>query len=113
MKIYEELVEELVKPYRVSNGIGHKVAKLNKFKEQTEDELVQTSIDSIILHLKDSSKLRTLKRYKASNKEAEIATNLMCKLAAYCQIQIETNKPEWMILAERHGWTPPYNNLTI
>lgn len=107
MKIYKELIEELVKPYKVSNGIGHKVAKLNKFKEQTEDKTIQSNIDSIVAHLKESSKLRTLKRYKASNKEAGIAIDLMCELAAYCQVQIETNKPEWMLLAEKHGWTPP------
>lgn len=107
MKVYSELIEELVKPYKVSNGIGHKVTKLNKFKEQTEDETIQSNIDSIVAHLKESSNLRTLKRYKASNKEAEIAIDLMCKLAAYCQVQVETNKPEWMLLAEKYGWTPP------
>lgn len=64
MKVYNELVEELVKPYKVSNGIGHKVAKLNKFKEQTEDETIQSNIDSIVWHLKESSKLRTLKNIK-------------------------------------------------
>lgn len=25
----------------------------------------------------------------------------------YCQPYIEARKPEWQVLAERHGWTPP------
>lgn len=30
------------------------------------------------------------------------------QLREYVELRIAEQKPEWMVMAEKHGWRPPY-----
>lgn len=85
--------------------INSHLAGLGKIKAKSEDASLNSLLDAVVLELQRlyvSSKHKSL-RFSiepAGKREVE-------RLVKYCRTAIGTKKPEWQILAERHGWTPP------
>jgi len=76
--------------------------KLNKVRARTEDQRLATLLDTAI-RLLDTSSLRVPYTLKLTRPQYG-------DLHAYCKTVIESVKPQWQILAERHGWIPEKNN---
>lgn len=73
--------------------------KLNKVRARTEDQRLKTLLDPAI-RLIDQTNI-------VARVSLRLTTPEYGKLHAYCEAVIASAKPQWQILAERHGWTPP------
>ncbi|WP_434278569.1 hypothetical protein [Acinetobacter sp. CE-15] len=84
---------------------SHMIA-LGKIKIVSDDKVITTMIRYIAYDLQErhknpySSKSTPLSLERWNN---QIAQNLI----QYCNYMIGKKKPEWQILAEHNGWTPP------
>lgn len=101
--MYKETVTELEE---INTPLQH-IKKLGVIMRKTEDDTLKKLIDNVIIELQ-----RYLAHPKAKNKS--IPGNLVNSqqqviqdLFKYCSQFIKTTKPEWQVLAERNGWTPP------
>lgn len=83
---------------------AHMVA-LGKIRATSEDQELGHYIASLVM---------SLQFFLAQAKQKSIPTSLTfqptfetARLVQYCQFQLASSKPEWQILAERHGWIRP------
>ncbi|MFE8701169.1 hypothetical protein ACFYKX_11240 [Cytobacillus sp. FJAT-54145] len=77
--------------------------KLIKIQIQTEDAQLKEHLETF---------LSILKQMEGAPRSAIQQRSLALKkasstLRAYCQEVLRNTKPQWQILAERHGWSPP------
>jgi hypothetical protein len=99
MNLYESTVNSL-REFKTS---ASHITALGKIRNASEDSTLNQALDILI---------RELQRFHASSKNkstpASFASGTSTKnILAYCEQAIGSKKPEWQILAERHGWTPP------
>lgn len=100
MSAYEDVVKIAVE-FKTFPSL---ITALGKVRAKTEDSNLISSIDALILELQ---------RAHAGSKNKSIPVCMekftlheAKNLLAYCNKMIGTKKPEWQILAERHGWAP-------
>ena len=73
---------------------------------ETEDQFLKDLIMNVVSEYQNeylklnNSKSIPLQLYSGTK------SNKIAKLISYCEQNISTKKPEWMILAEKHGWEP-------
>lgn len=101
MSYYEKTLSSLSEVKTVSSHMS----ALGKIRNATEDMSSKQLIDAVInelqrLHLHSKSKSTPLSLEKATASE-------VVNLITYCKAAVGSKKPEWQILAERNGWTPP------
>jgi hypothetical protein len=101
MSYYKKALDSLKEIKTIS---AHMTA-LGKIRASTEDTNLIRAIDDLVhelqeVHTKSKSKSTPLSLDTAKNSKAKA-------LVQYCSNAIGTKKPEWQILAERHGWVPP------
>ncbi|MBY8130832.1 hypothetical protein HPK20_15490 [Vibrio fluvialis] len=77
---------------------------LGKIKLASEDEKFKAAIDSIIPYLQRKHAKSKAKSTPVSLDKTNIQE--INALISACQKVVGTKKPEWQILAERHGWEP-------
>ncbi|MEW5199330.1 hypothetical protein [Enterobacter hormaechei] len=100
--MYQETIHLLKK----TQSVAKHLTELGKILTSTEDpqlkELVETVYGSLQeAHYKaKSGKSTPLNLYSAQN-------NTIKRLISYCESHIQAGKPEWQVMAEKNGWTPP------
>lgn len=105
--VYSELKLAASMQYNIAHSTANRCNKLIKLKLSTEDEKVHEYIDSLIEHINEAKRLHYKRLYMASSEEFKVIEALNAEIIEYCDKILNTNKPEWMILAERNGWIPP------
>jgi hypothetical protein len=78
---------------------------LGKIRADSEDDALNGVIDNLIRELQyahANSKNKSTPTSLAAGTSSEVQA-----IIGYCKKAIGTKKPEWQILAERHGWNPP------
>lgn len=99
------LYEKTLKSLKEIKSISSHLTALGKVKAASADTLLNQAIDSLVRELQHA---HANSRHKSTPTSLENATAPEAKaLLEYCIRAIGSKKPEWQILAERHGWTPP------
>jgi len=102
LKIYERTIMSLSE-YRT---ISSHLTALGKIKIISDDEVITTMIRYVAYDLQERH------RNKYSNKSTPVSlerwnNQIVQNLIQYCNYMVGEKKPEWQLLAERNGWTPP------
>ncbi|MBU2852397.1 hypothetical protein [Acidithiobacillus ferrivorans] len=97
--------EKTLKSLKEIKSISSHLTALGKVKVASEDTSLNQAIDSLVRELQHA---HANSKHKSTPTSLENATAPEAKaLLQYCIRAIGSKKPEWQILAERHGWTPP------
>lgn len=100
-KDYEAVLGVLVEHGTLSSFIN----KLNKVSIATEDDELRKAITPVVWNLEKS-----LQSFPNNKKSAKLTLTPSSDLppfktlARYCLECIQSKKPQWQIIAERHGW---------
>lgn len=101
MSCYEKTLKSLKEVKTFSSHITALGKILNSSEDTSLNQLLEFLIKELQLsHLKSKNKSTPLSLEKATATE-------VTRLIEYCKLAVGSKKPEWQILAERHGWTPP------
>ncbi len=101
MSSYEKTLNSIKE---IKTAASHLTA-LGKVRATSEDKNLVQAIDALVRELQSShagSKNKSTP-FALEASTAPVAINLI----RYCNQAIGSKKPEWQILAERNGWTPP------
>lgn len=103
MTNYQKVLVELDK----NSSIKAQYNNLVKILYSTEDRQLKFFINSWLNVLDNAEhyRVRNLPNHVIGylNENSHVKQNLI----DYCNDIIRTSKPEWQILAEKHGWKPP------
>lgn len=83
---------------------------LSRIAARTEDEQLRALLETLLSALHAASMRAKQKDVRSAPGKlvgAEALLPPVAPLSAYCQRMLVNKKPEWQVLAERHGWTPP------
>lgn len=87
----------------VKSTLSH-ITALGKIRNSTEDDRFKSTLDDLI---KELQFYHSRSKNKSTPMSLENSTDkILIALKKYCENNISTKKPEWQILAERHGWGP-------
>jgi hypothetical protein len=100
MSIYQKTLNSLMEVKTMSSHM----AALGKIKVPSEDTALNQLIEAVIRELQIEYATRKSKSTPVSLDKATAPE--FKRLVEYCQRAIGSKKPEWQILAERHGWAP-------
>lgn len=105
MTMYKKTLLELSKKVPITTQHNN----LMKIYYSTEDDILKEYIHNFCKGLAVAD--RYAKSKLPMKAQDAISDNIPNKitLANYCEQMVSTEKPEWQVLAERHGWTPPMN----
>jgi hypothetical protein len=101
MSSYEKTLSSLKE---IKTVTAHLTA-LGKVRAASEDKNLIQAIDALVRELQ-SSRARSKNKSTPFSLEAATVPEAV-NLIRYCKQAIGSKKPEWQILAERNGWTPP------
>lgn len=79
------------------------INKLNKVVVATEDMTLRKGLWQVLQVLNQAATLQTK---KSSVGAVRLDDPRYKPLADYCQISINSIKPQWQVIAEQHGWGP-------
>jgi ABC-type glutathione transport system ATPase component len=101
MSTHQKTLKSLTEVKTLSSHI----TSLGKIKNASEDERLNGAIDNLIrdlqfTHANGKHKSTPVALSSGTSPEVQGIIN-------YCKQVVGSKKPEWQILAERHGWTPP------
>ena len=101
MSTYKKTLKSLTE----EKTLAAHITSLGKIKSASEDERLNSAISDLIRelqyeHANGKHKSTPVAISSGSSSEVQAIIN-------YCKRAIGSQKPEWQILAERHGWTPP------
>lgn len=104
MTTYEETIGSL----KEMRTIASHITKIGKIMNKTEDEKLRDLLGNLITSLQKAHANPNIKS-KSTPGNLYNANSIYVKhVINYCNNFIEEKKPEWQILAERHGWGPKY-----
>ena len=89
--------------------ISSHMVSLGKIRAASEDEQLNYFIARLIFALQyqhEQSKAKSTPTSLTFNQLEETF-----RLIEYCNYQNRLKKPEWQIVAERNGWSPPRSSL--
>lgn len=100
--MYQETINSLKKTQTTAQHI----TGLGKILTSTEDPQLKQLVHTVYslmqrAHLSAKTGKSTPGHYYGS------PDNAIRELIAYCESYIQAGKPEWQVMAEKHGWTPP------
>ena len=102
MTTYEETIAALKDIRTVSSHITN----LGKVMNKTEDQQLKTLLGNVVSSLQRAHANPKVKG-KSTPGNLYNATDIGIKqVIQYCESLIGAKKPEWQMLAERHGWGP-------
>ncbi|MCZ8164981.1 hypothetical protein [Silanimonas sp.] len=88
--------------------INAHMVSLGKIRATSEDQELGFYIASLVLHLQQQQQqLGQMRQKSIPTSLTFYPTYEVSRLVQYCQYQLASSKPEWQILAERHGWIRP------
>lgn len=96
-------VLEILKGRHDVSGFANKLAKI---WAQTEDSELRVRVHEVCEHLKTAA-LSMPKKNQSLKSSLRITNPPYKALAEYCVACINLRRPQWQLLAERNGWTPP------
>ncbi|MBN3044158.1 hypothetical protein H4F47_14675 [Pectobacterium brasiliense] len=100
--MYQNTIDSLKKTQTAAQHISG----LGKILTSTEDPQLKRLVDVVYSSLQRAH--RTAKAGKSTPGHFyNSPDNNIRGLIAYCESHIQAGKPEWQVMAERHGWTPP------
>jgi hypothetical protein len=79
---------------------------INKFAKTwatTEDSKLKNYLGTLISHLKQAARGQTKPNQVLSLRLTEEPYK---SIAVYCNACLQSEKPQWQIIAEQHGWGP-------
>jgi hypothetical protein len=83
------------------------INKLNKVSIATEDVPLRKAIQSVVRHLEEQWRDTPSSQKSAKGSlRPHLAKEPYKSTVEYCQRCIDSTKPQWQIIAERHGWGP-------
>jgi hypothetical protein len=106
MTTYEETIAAL----QSMRSIAAHLTALQKIRVKTEDTQLEKLLGNALTSLQNGYALAAAKKSPGLTTPTALADGNdadVKAVIAYCQTHIGTSKPEWQVLAERHGWTPP------
>ncbi|MFL9625306.1 hypothetical protein [Aeromonas jandaei] len=80
------------------------ITALGKVRTKTEESNLISLIDTLVFELQQAHSRSRGKSTPVSMEKFTLKEAI--NLLAYCKQVIGTKKPEWQIIAERHGWAP-------
>ncbi|KVP61936.1 hypothetical protein WJ91_03915 [Burkholderia ubonensis] len=88
------------------------ITNLGKIQTKTEDEQLATLLGAVVnmlrqVHGNAVASKQKVKGLTTPGSLYDLANAEIKQLIHYCSALIPPKKPEWQVLAERHGWTPP------
>ncbi|EKQ0627244.1 hypothetical protein P4P73_005066 [Salmonella enterica] len=101
--MYQETIDSLKKIQTLATHIKSLGRILNTTEDTSLKDLIQTTL-TLLQQAHANNKLKG-KSTPANLYNAQQAP--IKALITYCERLIQAKKPEWQVLAERHGWTPP------
>jgi hypothetical protein len=104
-KSYTKVRTELSKMYKPSQYqtlYNNLVAVANT----TEDRILIKLINNYCNAISDIPSLAIKKLALSLNESMNNSLQARLELDSYCAEVISSHKPEWQVLAERHGWKP-------
>ncbi|ELY5218333.1 hypothetical protein [Raoultella planticola] len=101
--MYQETIDAL----KATQTIASHIKKLGVISSKTEDPLLQRHIANTITRLQQSHGNPKVKGKSTPGNLYNLQEPTIKTLITYCEQYTVTKKPEWQVLAERHGWTPP------
>ena len=100
--MYQETIDSLKK---TQTAVQH-ITGLGKILASTEDPQLKRLVNAVY-----SSLQRAHQNAKSGKSTPDNLynnpNNTVRALIAYCESHIQAGKPEWQVMAEKHGWTPP------
>ena len=105
MTIYSKVLIEV-------NKIGSLTTQHNnlmKLYYQTEDTLLKERLRSYCKEITKADRCNKDKMHLAAKNIISNNIHNKISLINYCEQMVMSEKPEWQIMAERNGWTPPNN----
>jgi hypothetical protein len=97
-KDYEDTIKAMIDHSTLTALIN----KLNKIFVGTEDAVLRNHLGPIIGNFKQAA----LNQTKQTVQTLRLDDPRFQPVAAYCKKCIESTKPQWQIIAEKHGWGP-------
>jgi hypothetical protein len=101
MSIYSQTIKTVAE---VKTMTSH-MTSLGKFMAVTEDSRLRDYIAHVVQALQYQYQNSTAKSTPTSLMFFPIPQTM--QLIDYCKHQERLKKPEWQVVAEEHGWTPP------
>jgi len=104
--------EDAIAALKTARTLTAHITGLAKLQTKVEDDRLSSLLSTVILDLRtahaNAAASKTKVRGKTTPGNLYSATNpSIVDLIKYCEALIGTKKPEWQVMAERHGWTPP------
>ncbi len=100
-KEYRQVLEALDASVKLS--VHH--AKFNKLRHATEDAELARLLAPLIVNIQKA--MGVMPQRGEAPPVLVVSSPEAKALATYCRACIDSHKPQWQILAERAGWTPP------
>lgn len=105
--MYEKTISEL----KDLKSIASHITSLGKLMNKTEDTQLQKLLADVIHKLQNAHANPKVKAKSTPVALIDSTSNVIKALIRYCTTFIKAQKPEWQVLAERHGWAPKYNYI--
>ena len=100
MTIYEETIAAL-KDLRTA---ASHITGLGKVMNKAEDQKLKTLLLNVITSLQASHASPNVRGKSTPGNLYNAKIAVIKNLIEYCESVIVSKKPEWQVLAERHGW---------
>ncbi|AUT76104.1 hypothetical protein C2L64_44570 [Paraburkholderia hospita] len=88
------------------------ITNLGKIQAKTEDGQLAALLGKVVTGLQHTHRNAVASKLKVKGLTTpgnlyDLADPEIKQLIHYCNTLIPAKKPEWQVIAERHGWTPP------
>lgn len=87
--------------------ISTHIKNLGKILNKTEDPKLHQLIGDTIMMLQQAHSNKRIGGKSTPGSLYTTEKTQIILLKNYCETFVATKKPEWQVLAERNGWTPP------
>lgn len=101
--MYQETIDSL-KSFETS---ATHIKKLGIIINKTEDSKLKALIQNTVTLLQQAHANPNIKGKSTPGNLYNVNQPPIKALIQYCEQFIKIKKPEWQVLAERNGWTPP------
>ncbi|EHP6404716.1 hypothetical protein KJI09_005088 [Escherichia coli] len=101
------MYQETINSLKSLNTPATHIKKLGVILIKTEDSKLKTLIQNTLTLLQQAHANPNVKGKSTPGNLYNASLPPIKTLIQYCEQFIEIKKPEWQVLAERNGWTPP------
>jgi len=98
--------EETIAALKDMRTVASHITNLGKVMNKTEDQQLNTLLGNVVISLQRAHANPNVKGKSTPGNLYNATDAAIKKLIQYCEGFIAEKKPEWQVLAERHGWAP-------